>query len=163
MAEPATLAQLGETELIRRLEAYAPPGQFNDDAALLQERSDRVLVVTTDVLVEGIHFSDVTVAAADLGWRAAAANLSDLAAMGCHSVRGLTVGLVAPSSTAWSWVEGVYGGLGEALARYGGQLLGGDCSAGEQRMLAITALGHLAPGGAIGRGDGRPGDRLVST
>lgn len=163
MAEPATLAQLGEAELIRRLEAYAPPGQFNDDAALLQERSDRVLVVTTDVLVEGVHFSDATMAAADLGWRAAAANFSDLAAMGCHSVRGLTVGLVAPGFTAWSWVEGVYGGLGEALARYGGHLLGGDCSAGEQRMLAITALGHLTPGRAIGRGDGQPGDRLVST
>lgn len=163
MAEPATLAQLGEVELIRRLEAYAPPGQFNDDAALVQEQGDRVLVVTTDVLVEGVHFSDTTIAAADLGWRAAVANLSDLAAMGCQSVEGLTVGLVAPGSTAWSWVEGVYGGLGEALARYGGQVLGGDCSAGEQRMLAITALGHLRPGGAICRGDGRPGDRLVST
>ena len=72
MAEPATLAQLGEAELIRRLEAYAPPGQFNDDAALLQERSGRVLVVTTDVLVEGIHFSDATVAAADIAVDAAA-------------------------------------------------------------------------------------------
>lgn len=130
MAEPATLAALGEAELIRRLEAYAPPGQFNDDGALLKAPGDRVLVVTTDVLVEGVHFSDATIAAADLGWRAAAANLSDLAAMGCHSVRGLTVGLVAPGSTAWSWVEGVYGGLGEVLARYGGDLLGGTAAPG---------------------------------
>jgi thiamine-monophosphate kinase len=163
MVEPATLAQLGEAELIRRLGAYAAPGQFNDDAALLQERSDRVLVLTTDVLVEGVHFSDATVAATDLGWRAAAANLSDLAAMGCRSVVGLTVGLVAPGTTPWSWVEGVYGGLGEALDRHGGQLLGGDCSGGNQRLLAITALGHLGSGGPIRRADGRPGDQLVCT
>ncbi|MCP9850289.1 thiamine-phosphate kinase [Cyanobium sp. Morenito 9A2] len=163
MAEAVTLAALGETELIRRLEAYAPPGQFNDDAALLQEHSDRVLVITSDVLVEGVHFSDATMAGGDLGWRAAAANLSDLAAMGCRSVVGLTVALVAPGSTPWSWVEGVYGGLGQALERYGGQLLGGDCSAGGQRALAITALGHLGPMGPIRRGDGRAGDQLVST
>lgn len=163
MAEGPSLADLGETELLRRLEAFAPPGQLDDDAALHRERADRVLVITTDVLVEGVHFREDTLPAADLGWRAAAANLSDLAAMGCRSVVGLTVGLVAPGSTPWGWVEGVYGGLGEALERHGGHLLGGDCSGGRQRMLAITALGHLGPGGAIRRGDGRPGDRLVCT
>ena len=156
------LRDLGEWELLRRLAAYAPPGQFEDDAALLQEQAGRTLVVNTDVLVEGLHFSDATMAAADLGWRAAAANLSDLAAMGCRSVVGLTVGLVAPGTTPWPWVDGVYQGLSEALARYGGTLLGGDCSGGEQRLLAVTALGHLGRG-PIRRSDGRPGDRLVST
>ena len=176
-AKPETLADLGEWELIRRLGAFAPPGQFGDDAALLDlpgvgaakpvlagrpggaapdgaggpESAEAgaaarspALVVNTDVLVEDIHFSDATTAAADVGWRAAAANLSDLAAMGCTEVVGLTVGLVAPASTPWSWVEGVYGGLREALETYGGVLLGGDCSGGGQRMLAITAIGRLA-------------------
>jgi len=198
-----TLADLGEWELIRRLGAFAPPGQFADDAALLNLSGGGAasggvgateavpaesegggdgpaLVVNTDVLVEGIHFSDATTAAADVGWRAAAANLSDLAAMGCLEVVGITVGLVAPASTPWSWVEAVYGGLREALDLYGGVLLGGDCSGGGQRMLAITAIGRLAglgpsertaagqqPQGAttgpIRRSDGRPGDRLVCT
>ncbi|MFZ0408071.1 MAG: AIR synthase related protein, partial [Cyanobium sp.] len=162
-----TLADLGEWELIRRLGAFAPPGQFADDAALLNlseggtgtpelaeataglpsngsPEPGPALVVNTDVLVEGIHFSDSTTAAADVGWRAAAANLSDLAAMGCTEVVGITVALVAPASTPWSWVEGVYGGLREALDTYGGVLLGGDCSGGGQRMLAITAIGRLA-------------------
>jgi thiamine-monophosphate kinase len=167
-----TLADLGEWELIRRLGAFAPPGAFDDDAALLAAGaggesapgSGRTLVVNTDVLVEGLHFSDATTAAADVGWRAAAANLSDLAAMGCTEVVGITVGLVAPAATPWSWVEGVYLGLRQALERYGGVLLGGDCSGGSQRLLAVTALGRLAgEGGPIRRRDGRPGDWLVAT
>ena len=161
-----TLADLGEWELIRRLGAFAPRDQFSDDAALLPEPSGPAgpLVVNTDVLVEGVHFSDATTGAGDVGWRAAAANLSDLAAMGATEVLGLTVGLVAPSGTAWSWVDGVYDGLRQALDRYGGVLLGGDCSSGDQRLLAITAIGRISPaGGPIRRSDGRPGDLLVST
>ncbi len=161
-----TLADLGEWELIRRLGAFAPAGQFADDAALLEDRQEGqgALVVNTDVLVEGIHFSDATTRPADVGWRAAAANLSDLAAMGATEVAGLTVGLVAPSGTAWPWVEGVYAGISEALRVHGGVLLGGDCSGGAQRLLAITALGRLsASGGPIRRADGRPGDLLVCT
>jgi thiamine-monophosphate kinase len=156
------LSDLGEAELLRRLAAWAPAGQFDDDAALLEERSGRLLVINTDVLVEGVHFSDSTMGASDLGWRAAAANLSDLAAMGCREVVGLTVGLVAPGGTPWPWVAGVYDGLGEALGRYGGSLLGGDCCRGEQRLLAVTALGHVGAG-PIRRSDGRPGDLLVSS
>jgi thiamine-monophosphate kinase len=157
------LRDLGEWELLRRLSAYAPPGQFDDDAALLNEQGGRQLVVNTDVLVEGVHFSDTTIGPEDLGWRAAAANLSDLAAMGCTSVVGITVALVAPGATAWSWVEGVYDGFRAALTRYGGHLLGGDCSSGSQRLLSITALGRLVDGTAIRRGDGRPDDWLISS
>ena len=174
---PQTLADLGEWELIRRLGAFAPAGQFADDAALLEPIAQGgALVVNTDVLVEGIHFSETTTDPADVGWRAAAANLSDLAAMGCTEVVGLTVGLVAPASTPWVWVNGVYGGLREALDTYGGVLLGGDCSGGAQRLLAITAIGRLggpptatgqpgasASSGPIRRGGGRPGDWLVCT
>ena len=175
-----TLADLGDWELIRRLGAFAPPDQFADDAALLPATRDSPLVVNTDVLVEGIHFSDATTAAADVGWRATAANLSDLAAMGCTAVVGITVALVAPAATPWPWVAGVYGGIKEALEAYGGVLLGGDCSGGCQRLLAITALGTwaakapgaasaanqpgaIASSGPIRRSDGLPGDWLVST
>ena len=163
MADPS-LAELGEWELIRRLGRFAAPGQFDDDAALLPAGGPGALVLNTDVLVEGIHFSEATTTPFDVGWRAAAANLSDLAAMGCRSALGLTVGLVAPAATPWSWVEGAYEGLSAALQAYGGQLLGGDCSGGAQRLLAITAIGRLeGEAGAIRRGDGLPGDRLVCT
>lgn len=171
MPEGPTLAQLGEGELIRRLGAFAPPGQFDDDAALLgaaqlgaHPAGDPPLVLNTDVLVEDVHFSAATMGAADVGWRAAAANLSDLAAMGCRGAVGITVALVAPGDTPWAWVEGAYGGMTQLLAAHGGVLLGGDCSGGRQRLLAVTALGRLpAGGGPIRRGDGRPGDVVVST
>ncbi len=172
MPEGPTLAELGETELIRRLGAFAPAGQFGDDAALLalarEGRAgpgDLQLVVNTDVLVEDVHFSDATTSAADVGWRAAAANLSDLAAMGCPGALGITVGLVAPGHTPWDWVEGAYGAMVELLGSHGGVLLGGDCSGGRQRLLAITALGRLEnrSSGPVRRGDGRPGDHLVCT
>jgi thiamine-monophosphate kinase len=156
-----TLGDLGEWRLLERLRAFAPPGQFDDDAALIEERAGGVLVVNTDVLVEGVHFNDATMGPGDLGWRAAAANLSDLAAMGCREVVGLTVGLVAPPRTPWAWVEGVYGGLTAALATTGAPLLGGDCSSGSERLLAVTALGRLGPQGPIRRQDGRAGDVLV--
>ncbi|MCP9835674.1 MULTISPECIES: thiamine-phosphate kinase [unclassified Cyanobium] len=172
MPEGPTLAELGETELIRRLGVFAPRGQFGDDAALLGPAllgpsggGDLQLVVNTDVLVEDVHFSPATMGARDVGWRAAAANLSDLAAMGCRDAVGLTVGLVAPGHTPWAWVEGAYAGLTELLGAHGGVLLGGDCSGGRQRLLAITALGRLGHGcgGPIRRGDGQPGDQLVCT
>jgi thiamine-monophosphate kinase len=164
--EDPSLADLGEWSLIERLAAFAPAGQFLDDAALLTPTG--TLVVNTDVLVDGVHFSDATTTPFDVGWRAAAANLSDLAAMGCCEAQGITVGLVAPGLTRWSWVEGVYSGLQACLRRHGGVLLGGDCSSGVQRVLAVTALGSLPSGRSgealpIRRQDGRPGDLLVSS
>ena len=155
-----TLGELGESELLRRLSLFAPPGQLNDDSAAL-ESDPRPIVVNTDVLVDGIHFSDVSTKPSDVGWRAVAANLSDLAASGAISVDGITVALVAPGETPWSWVEGVYTGLRAALDAYGGVILGGDCSKGSQRLLSITALGRLGPL-RLHRGDAKLGDILVT-
>ena len=157
MAE--TLQSLGESELLRRLARFAPPGQFDDDTATLAAQ-EQAHLVNTDLLVDGVHFSDTTTAAQDVGWRAAAVNLSDLAASGVDAVLGVTVGLVAPADTPWSWVEGVYQGLDAALKRYGGVLLGGDCSRGCQRMLSVTAIGSLGPLRLL-RSAARPGDQIV--
>ena len=95
-----TLAKLGEAELLRRLACFAPPGQLTDDTASLAP-DPRQLVVNTDVLVEDIHFSDRTTSPADVGWRAVATNLSDLAASGAVAVDGITVALVAPVQEPW--------------------------------------------------------------
>ena len=156
-----TLAELGETKLLERLARFAPPGQFSDDTALLTPDS-RALLVNTDVMVEGVHFSDATTAPADVGWRAVVANLSDLAASGSEQVEGITVGLVAPGSTPWLWVEQVYQGISEALERFGGTLLGGDCSTGKQRLLSISAFARLGPL-RLHRAQAQPGDLLMSS
>ena len=156
-----TLAELTEAELLRRLARFAPPDQLSDDTAALAA-DDRPLLINTDVLVDGIHFSDATTSAMDVGWRAVAANLSDLAASGAIEIEGITVALVAPGCTRWDWVDGVYEGISAALGHYGGILLGGDCSRGEQRLLSITALGRLGPL-RLHRNAARPGDVLVSS
>ena len=156
-----TLAGLGEAELLRRLARFAPPGQLADDTCTLAADT-RQLLVNTDVLVDGIHFSDRTTSPADVGWRAVATNLSDLAASGAVAVDGITVALVAPGSTPWSWVEDLYRGISEALNCYGGILLGGDCSAGTEKLISVTALGRLGPL-RLHRGDAYPGDWLVTS
>ena len=156
-----TLAELTEAELLRRLARFAPPDQLSDDTAALAADA-RPLLINTDVLVDGIHFSDATTTAMDVGWRAVAANLSDLAASGAVDIDGITVALVAPGHTRWDWVDGVYQGISAALGQYGGVLLGGDCSKGEQRLLSITALGRLGPL-RLHRNAARPGDVLVTS
>ena len=155
-----TLAELTEAELLRRLARFAPPDQLSDDTAALAADT-RPLLINTDVLVDGIHFSDATTTAMDVGWRAVAANLSDLAASGAVDIDGITVALVAPGHTRWDWVDGVYQGISAALGQHGGVLLGGDCSKGEQRLLSITALGRLGPL-HLHRNAARPGDVLVT-
>ena len=156
-----TLAELTEAELLRRLARFAPPDQLSDDTAALAADA-RPLLINTDVLVDGIHFSDATTTAMDVGWRAVAVNLSDLAASGAVDIDGITVALVAPGHTHWDWVDGVYQGISAALGHYGGVLLGGDCSKGEQRLLSITALGRLGPL-RLHRNAARPGDVLVTS
>ena len=156
-----SLAGLGEAELLRRLARFAPPGQLDDDTAALPGDS-RITLVNTDVIVDGVHFSDATTTASDVGWRAVAANLSDLAASGAVAIEGITVALVAPGDTPWDWVEGVYQGMAEALEQHGGTLLGGDCSAGAQRLISVTALGRQGPL-QLHRGHAEPGDLLVTS
>ena len=163
MPEGLTLGQIGEQELIRRLAAYAPADQWNDDAALLPDISPERWIISSDTLVEGVHFSAATTPASAAGWRAAAANLSDLAAMGCRRCEGITVALSAPGDTEVQWIEQAYSGMRQLLHRHGGHLLGGDCSNGEQLVLAITALGPVHHDQLIQRGAGKPGDWLIST
>ena len=157
-----SLAELGERELLRRLERFAPPGQLADDAALLPSTPDgRRGVVSSDVLVEDHHFSKTTTPPESVGWRAVMANLSDLAAMGADQVVGVTVGLSCPGSLSWHWLESVYGGMARALDRHGGHLLGGDCVGSPMVSLAMTALGTVDQEHVICRHGAQVGDWLV--
>ena len=157
-----SLAELGEGELLRRLERFAPPGQLADDAALLPSTpGGRCGVLSSDVLVEERHFSRITTPPGSVGWRAVMANLSDLAAMGADQVVGITVGLSCPGSLSWHWLEAVYGGMAKALRCHGGRLLGGDCVGSPMVSLAITALGTVDQGQVIRRPGAQVGDWLV--
>ena len=153
---------IGEQGLLKKLQAFCPTDIIGDDGAVLQLNHDRKLVVTTDVLVDKVHFSDRTTSAFDVGWRGAAANLSDLAAMGATPL-GITVGLSLPGATPVSWVEELYRGLDSCLSKYQTAIVGGDVTRSQVITVAITALGEVAPDREIRRSTAQVGDAIAIT
>jgi thiamine-monophosphate kinase len=131
-----------------------------DDAAVLAPSHGHKLVVTTDVLVEGLDFTAALSKPEDWGWKAVAANLSDLAAMGAEA-RWLVLALTVPGPTPVGTLERVYAGVGEACLTFGVALVGGDVSAGPALSMAVTALGEAER--PVLRSGARPGDRLGVT
>jgi thiamine-monophosphate kinase len=149
---------------IRRLLPVAPPdvvAGIGDDAAVIRV-GDRLLLLSTDVLVEAVDFDRSTTGARDLGYRAVAVNLSDIAAMG-GSPRFCLVGLAMPRSTDPAWVVELYAGMVEAADEHAVAIVGGDLSRSGEVMVSITVTGEAPPGGAVLRSGARPGDRLVVT
>ncbi|MEH2023854.1 thiamine-phosphate kinase [Nostoc sp.] len=153
---------IGEQGLLERLQRFCPPEIIGDDAAVLETASGQSLVVTTDVLVDGVHFSNLTTSPEDAGWRAAAANLSDLAAMGASPL-GITVGLGLPGEVRVSWVERLYQGMTECLQKYNTSIVGGDIVRSPVTTLAITAFGQVNPSQIIRRSAAVVGDAIVVT
>jgi thiamine-monophosphate kinase len=154
----------GEFALIARLLPHlaAPREDLvvgpGDDAAVVALDGAHV-AITVDVLVEGVHFSRDLSGLEDVGWKAIAVNVSDLAAMGARP-RAAVVGLTRPRELAVTDVERVYAGMAGACARWDLQLVGGDTVRGEALSLAVTALGTL-DGPPVRRDGARAGDRLV--
>jgi len=146
------LSELGELGLLAELERRGLIVGVEHDAAQLPGG----LVVTQDALVEGVHFRLDWLSWRELGFRAAAVNLSDLAASGADA-EALVVTLAAPPQTKLADVLELYEGLAESGVR----IAGGDTSAAGQVMLSVTALGHSAR--VPGRAGARPGDLLVVT
>jgi len=146
------LADVGELGLLAELERRGLVERIENDAAELSGGR----VVTQDVLVEGVHFRLDWISWRDLGFRAAAVNLSDLAASGAEP-EGLVVSLAARSETAVADVVELY----EGLAETGVPVIGGDTSASDRLVVSVTALGRSPR--VPGRGGARPGDSLVVT
>jgi thiamine-monophosphate kinase len=132
-----------------------------DDAAVLAPTGGE-LVITTDMLVEDVHFDTGTVGARDLGHKAIVVNVSDVAAM-AGSPRAAVCALVLPPATEAAWVMELFGGMREACDEYALWLVGGDLSSGRDVSIAVTVTGEVAPGKAILRSGARPGDRVIVT
>lgn len=156
------IKDIGEQGLLERLQRFCPPDIIGDDAAVLVTQPEKSLVVTTDMLVDGVHFSNVTTSPEDAGWRAAAANLSDLAAMGATPL-GITVGLGLPGDLSVSWVERLYQGMTECLQQYNTPIVGGDVVRSPITSLSITAFGQVHPNRIIRRSTAQVGDAIVVT
>lgn len=156
-----SITQVGEFGLISRVTArlgtnpacLLGPG---DDAAVVAAPDNRV-VASTDVLVEGRHFRRDWSTAVEIGHRAAAANLADIAAMGATPT-ALLVALCVPSDLEVSWAEELADGLAAEAALVGATVVGGDMSASPTLTIAVTALGDLAGRSPVVRSGARPGD-----
>jgi thiamine-monophosphate kinase len=146
------LSELGELGLLAELERRGLARSIGDDAARLGE----TLVLTQDALIEDVHFRLDWISWRDLGWRAAAVNLSDLAASGADP-EGLLVTLAAPGETELRDVLELY----EGIAETGVAVVGGDTSRSPSVVLSVTAIGRSTR--VPTRAGARPGDDVVVT
>ena len=159
-----TLAAVGEFGLIKALAAWLPPGPrtlvgIGDDAAVLAVPDGRV-VATTDFLLEGRHFRLDWASAADVGHKAAARSLADLAAMGAEP-SALLVALAAPADLRLGWARELAAGLADECARAGATVIGGDTARADAVLLAVTGLGDLAGRAPVRRSGAAPGDMVA--
>jgi thiamine-monophosphate kinase len=155
------VAAVGEFGLIAEVSGVLPPDPrtlvgIGDDAAVLAAPDGRV-VACTDFLLEGRHFRRDWSSAADVGVKAAARSLIDVAAMGAVPT-GLLVALAAPGDLPVSWARDLTRGLAAECARAGASIIGGDTARASSVLLAITGLGDLAGRAPVLRSGAAPGD-----
>ena len=163
------ISDLGEFGLIGRIQKLAPRKSsstligIGDDAAVLKLSASSTLLATTDLLLEGVHFDLSYTDFFSLGWKAAAVNLSDIAAMGgiprfCLTALGIPTGVSVEQITEF------YRGFTALLKSYRTTLVGGDtCSSRGGLFVGVTALGEIEPKRIITRAGARPGDRIFVT
>lgn len=158
-----------EFGLIRRLQAQAAqpdPHVFKgigDDTAILKTSPTEWTLITTDLLAEGVHFDPATSSFSDIGYRAAIANLSDIAAMG-GKPRFMLVSIAIPPACSTAQIQQLYRGMMQAGAPYHVRLIGGDTSASKTGLfLNITLTGVVKPRTALLRSGANTGDLLYVT
>ncbi|MBU1693382.1 MAG: thiamine-phosphate kinase [Verrucomicrobia bacterium] len=156
-----TFHQVGERGIIQRL-ARLVPGRpdvrvgIGDDVAVVEHTGDHDLLLTSDAVIEQVHFlSDAP--AEQVGHKAAGRVLSDFAAMGGEPLWAL-VDLVAPAETRVEWAESVYRGAARLASRFHLAIVGGDTTAGPVRELHVFGVGRVPAGKAVLRSGAKPGD-----
>ena len=135
---------------------------IGDDAAAWRPSRSNLSVITTDALIDGVHFLRDRMDARAIGERAMAANISDIAAMGARP-RVATVALGLPSDVDEAWVVACYRGMADVCARFAASIVGGDIVRAPAIALSITVVGEVAPSRMKRRDGGRPGDVLAIT
>lgn len=162
------IKQLGEFGLIDRisknfsLAAATSVRGIGDDAAVIDAGND-YLLVTTDMLVEGIHFDLAYSPVQHLGYKAVAVNVSDIAAMNGKAEQ-ITVGLAISNRFSIEAVDALYQGIHAACAAYGVDLVGGDTTSSTSGLvISVTALGRVAKDRIVYRGGAKPNDILCVT
>jgi thiamine-monophosphate kinase len=149
---------------IRRVLSGAGPEVIvgpGDDAAVVRSGAGE-LVLTTDAMVEGVHFRNELTTARDLGYKAIAVSVSDVAAVAA-SPRFALCALTLSDEVDAAWVMELAGGMRECCDEFALSLVGGNLSRGGEISIVVTVTGEVVPGRAVRRGGARPGDRVVVT
>lgn len=164
----STLANLGELEIIRRIQRLARAEDesvilgIGDDAAVVRlDGENSELVLTTDSVVEGVHFTSEAPPAA-VGHKLAGRLLSDLAAMGAEPL-WMLCNIAAPARYPADAVTSLYRGMKKLASRHGMSIIGGDMTRAEKLHLHGFAIGRLPRGSAVTRAGARPGDIIFVT
>lgn len=147
--------------IARYFAPLASPGGLGlqDDAALLSPSSDKELVLTTDTIIESVHFLPDT-APEDIAWKLLGVNVSDLAAMGAMPLHYL-LALTLPRGSKENWLQRFSTGLKDGMVAYGGSLLGGDTTSHNGAfVLTLTAIGEVPRGQALQRKGAAVGDAV---
>ena len=166
-SKESNLSDLGEFGLIGRIRERFPAPEgvtgIGDDCAVIPQRSGRDTLVSTDMLIEGTHFLRRDIPPYRLGWKSAAVNISDIAAMGGQpTATFLSVALPADLETGW--MEEFLRGYADISRRFGVALLGGDTTASPDRIcLNVAVLGECRSGTARLRSAAQAGDLVCVT
>lgn len=163
------IGEIGEFGLIGKMAAKLPPLSGNvirgigDDTAVLRYEPEHSLLMTTDMLIEDIHFSLKYASYRAVGWKALAVNVSDIAAMGGTPTYAV-VALAVPPHTTVTEIEELYAGIGECAGVYGVDVVGGDTVKSTGGLAVnITLLGTVEDGKAVFRSGASPGDVIMVT
>ncbi|MFP4474751.1 MAG: thiamine-phosphate kinase [Desulfatibacillaceae bacterium] len=163
------VSELGEFGLINLLRGRLGPAAegvvrgSGDDTAILKAPEGRDILATCDALVEGVHFLRENATARQIGAKAVAVNLSDVAAMG-GDPRWILVSLGMPDDTSVDFVEELCGGMVEMAAAHGASIVGGNMAGSPERVFIDVFLMGVAPeGGSLLRSGARTGDVLLVT
>src|SRR3990172_8280511 len=161
------LSVIGECGLVERIRHLLPrPSDallgIGDDCAALRPREGRDLLLTSDLLVDQVDFTQQTITPFRLGRKAMGVNLSDIAAMG-GLPRAALVALALPRETEIEFVEQLYCGLQDEATRFGVEVIGGDLCASPTLMIGVTLVGEVEPGRAVTRSGAKQGERIWVT
>ncbi|MBI2495562.1 MAG: thiamine-phosphate kinase [Candidatus Omnitrophica bacterium] len=161
------IAQVGEVELIhrirRRIQGNASVAVgIGDDAAVLRTPHRGRLLFASDMLIEGVHFHRRSVPARQIGWKALACNVSDVAAMGGRPLWAV-ISLGLPPRTSVPFVDALYAGLERCARRFGVAIVGGDTVRAKQVVVDVAIIGTVEPERVVLRSGAQPGDALFVT
>ena len=160
------ISQLGEFRLIARLSKFVPTSRsvvlgIGDDAAVLPYTKDKYLLFTTDMLADKVHFT-LTMNPVQIGHKALACNISDIAAMGGVPIYAvISIGL--PKDTPVAYIEKIYKGIGQTAKEYGVSIVGGDSIKSNTLTINVALLGVVKKKHLVTRAGAKPKDWVFVT